>query len=142
MHVHKTVFHHRVTFSDCDPAHMAYYPRILEWFDHSTDHLFRSVGLKWEKMFKAGKPAGMPLLDISVQFKSPCRFGDELAITTWIDAFEGRRFTVKHELQNGDVLGATCREHRAWVMIDPASAKGIKAVPVPDEIRRLFHRSA
>jgi 4-hydroxybenzoyl-CoA thioesterase len=141
MHVHKTSFRHRVTFSDCDPAHMAYYPRIMEWFDHSTDHLFRSVGLRWEKMFKDNDPAGMPLLDISVQFKFPCRFGDLVAIESWIDSFEGRKFTVKHEMKNGDNLAAVCREHRAWVILDPGSPRGIKAVPVPAAIRALFHRA-
>lgn len=141
MHIHKTTYHHRVTFSDCDPAHMAYYPRILEWFDHSTDHLFRSVGLHWEKMFMRDGMGGMPLLDISVQFKFPCRFGDKLAITTWIDAFEGRRFTVRHEMMNGANLAATCREHRAWVLLAPDSPRGLRAIPVPEEVQKKFHRS-
>src|SRR5262249_52108278 len=62
MKVRRTTYQHRVTFSDCDPARMAYYPRMLEWFDHSTDQLFRSVGLRWEEMFARNEPQGMPLL--------------------------------------------------------------------------------
>lgn len=142
MKIHRTTYKHRVAFSDCDPAQMAYYPRMLEWFDHSTDHLFRSVGLKWEEMFPRNAPQGMPMLDISVQFKYPCRFGDLIAIESWIDAFEGRKFTIKHEMKNGKHLAAACREHRAWVLLDPVAPRGIKAIPVPDDIRKLFHRPA
>jgi YbgC/YbaW family acyl-CoA thioester hydrolase len=142
MHIHKATFRHQVTFSDCDPAHLAYYPRMMEWFDWSTEHLFRSVDLHWEKMFMHDGMGGMPLLDISVQFTYPCRFGDHIAITTWIDAFEGRRFTVKHELKNGPHDAGRCREYRAWVMLAPESPRGIRAVPVPEEIRRKFHREA
>jgi len=135
----KSIFHHQVTFSDCDPAHMAYYPRILEWFDWSTEHLFRSVGLHWDQMFGRNGMNGLPLLDIAVQFKYPSRFGDKLAIETWIDAFEGRKFTVKHILRNGPHIGAECREYRAWAMEDPTGQKKIKAIPVPEEVRKLFH---
>lgn len=142
MKIHRTTYKHRVSFSDCDPAQMAYYPRILEWFDLSTDHLFRSVGLKWEEMFRRNEPQGTPMLDISVQFKYPCRFGDVVTIETWIDAFEGRKFTIKHEMTNGEHLAATCREHRAWVLPDPGSARGLKAIAVPDDIQKLFHRPA
>ena len=145
MKIHKTVFKHQVTFSDCDPAHMAYYPRILEWFDWSTEHLFRSVGLNWETMFMRDGMGGLPLLDISVQFSYPCRFGDHLEIMTWIDAFEGRKFTIKHEMTNttgGRNLAAQCREYRVWAMLDPGSPRGIKAAPVPEPVRKLFHREA
>ena len=45
MKIHRTVYKHRVTFSDCVPAHMAYHPRILEWFDQSTDRRIRSVNV-------------------------------------------------------------------------------------------------
>jgi hypothetical protein len=45
-------------------------------------------------------------------------------------------------MKNGEHLAATCREHRAWVVLDPGSPRGIKAVPVPDTVRRLFHRPA
>lgn len=141
----KHLYRHKVTFSDCDPAHMAYYPRILEWFDWSTEALFRSVGLHWEKMFGQGGMGGLPLLDIAVSFTYPCRFGDDIEILTWIDAFEGRKFTVRHEMTNatgGRAPAARCREFRAWVVLDPASPRGIKAAPVPAEIQKLFHPEA
>jgi len=45
-------------------------------------------------------------------------------------------------MKNGENLAATCREHRAWVILDPATPRGIRAIPVPDEVRHLFHRAA
>lgn len=143
MHIHKSVYQHRVTFSDCDPAMLAYYPRILEWFDWSTEKLFRSVDLHWDKMFMKDNMGGLPLLDISVQFKYPVRFGDEIEIKSWVDAFEGRRFTMRHVMTNvtgGRALAAECREFRAWVLIDPSVPRGIRAIPVPEHVRALFHR--
>lgn len=135
----KSVFEYQVTFSDCDPANMVYYPRILEWMDWSTEKLFRSVGWPWHEHFGVDGMGGLPLLDIQVSFTHPCRFGDQIGITTWIDAFEGRKFTVRHEMVNSGILAAECREYRAWVIQEAGSPKGLRAVPVPQEVQELFH---
>jgi hypothetical protein len=39
---------------------------------------------------------------------------------------------------NGDVLAVEGREIRAWVTKDPDSPKGMRAVPVPDDIKQRF----
>ena len=98
----RSVFEHQVTFSDCDPAAMAYYPRIVEWCDWSHEHLWRSVGYPWHEHFGTEQLNGLPLLQISYSFHFPMRFGDRLRITSWIDRFEGRKFTVAHEIMNGE----------------------------------------
>ena len=136
------VFKHRVTFADCDPAHLAYTPRIMEWFDWSAEHLWRSADLHWDRFFMKDGMGGLPLLDISVQFKYPCRFGDFVEIESWIDEFRAKTFTIRHKLwnaTNGRRLGAESREVRTWARIDPAAPNGMRAAPVPDEVRRKFH---
>lgn len=137
-----SVFEYQVTFSDCDPAALAYYPRIIEWLDWASEHMWRNVGRPWHDFFNKGGMAGMPLLDVHISFKFPMRFGDKLTITTWIDAFEGRTFTVRHTIRNDGHVAAECAEKRAWVVEDPGSEKGIRAVPFPAELRGLFHRPA
>lgn len=138
----KSVFEYQVTFSDCDPAELAYYPRIIEWLDWSSEHMWRRVGMPWHEFFNKDEMGGMPLLDVQVSFRFPMRFGDELTITTWIDAFQARTFTVKHTIHNKGHLAAECTEKRAWVVRDPDAEKGARAVPFPEELRRLFHRPA
>lgn len=139
---YKSVMDYQVTFSDCDPAAMAYYPRIVEWCDWAHERMWRSVGYPWHAHFGSAELNGMPLLDIHYSFHFPMRHGDELRITSWIESFDGRKFTVAHEIMNGEHFAAEARELRAWVVPDPGSPKKIKAAPVPDEVRRLFHKPA
>lgn len=137
-----SVFDYQVTFSDCDPASLAYYARIIEWCDWSNEKLWREAGLPWHKFFNKNGMGGMPLLDVHISFHFPMRHGDHLKITSWVDVFDGRTFTVRHEIMNGDHLSAKSAEKRAWVVAEPETEKGIRAVPVPDEVQRAFHRPA
>lgn len=137
-----STFEYQVTFSDCDPASLAYYPRIIEWLDWASEHMWRSVGRPWHDFFNKDSMGGMPLLDVHISFHYPMRHGDRLTITTWIDTFEGRTFTVRHTIRNKGHVAAECTEKRAWVVEDKGSEKGIRAVPFPDELRGLFHRPA
>jgi 4-hydroxybenzoyl-CoA thioesterase len=136
----KSIFDYQVTFSDCDPAQMAYYPRIVEWCDWAHEKLWRSVGYAWHDYFQTEDLDGLPLLGITYSFHFPMRFGDKLRITSWIDSFEGRKFTVAHEIMNGEHLSAKAQELRTWAVPAPDSPKKIKATPVPEAVRRLFHK--
>lgn len=136
----KSVYRHQVTFSDCDPATIVYFVRIVQWCDWASEHLWKSVGKPWHSFFYRDGMMGQPLLDVHLSFHAPARHGDEIEITSWIDAFEGRTFTIRHEIRKGDALIGECTEKHAWVVADPDSEKGIRAVSVPDEVRALFHR--
>jgi YbgC/YbaW family acyl-CoA thioester hydrolase len=135
----KATYKHQVTFSDCDPAALAYYPRIIEWCDWSNENLWRQAGLGWHEFFNQDGMGGMPLLDVHISFHFPMRHGDHLEITSWIDVFEGRTFTMCHEIYNGPHLSAKSSEKRAWVIEDSSSEKGIRAIPVPDDVKAIFH---
>ncbi len=135
-----SIWEYQVTFSDCDPAKIAYYPRMIEWFDWAGEHMFREVGLPWHEHFGDDDLNGMPMTDIKVLFHYPCRFGDKIRIKSWIDSFEAKRFTIKHELYKGERLAAESREIRAWIITDTTTSRGIRAIPVPDRIQRMFHR--
>ena len=139
MAVRKFSFPYQVSFSDCDPADMAYYPRIIEWLDWAGENMWREAGHPWHDFFNKDGMRGMPMLEFNVAFSHPMRFGDTLAITTWIEAFEGRSFVCRHEIHNGDILCASATERRAWVVDAPESPKKIKAAPFPEELRPIFH---
>lgn len=129
-----------IHFSDCDPAQIVFYPRYYVWFDQATESMFRAVGLNWEDMFEpqAGGFAGVPLLGASASFKSACKMGDDVVIESWIEQWEEKTFVVKHHLRNDDRVAVEGEEVRIWVVRAPDRPAGIKAAPIPDEIKLRF----
>ena len=127
-----------VNFADCDPAQIVYYPRFYDWFDRATEAMFRSVGIAIEELYKGDQCNGMPLIETSAKYMFPCRFGDTVEIESWIDDFDGKRFTVRHDVHNRGRHAVEGREVRVWVVQDPERPAGIRAVPVPPEVLAKF----
>jgi 4-hydroxybenzoyl-CoA thioesterase len=114
-----------IEWGDCDPAEIVYYPNFFRWFNKGAHMLFDAVGLPFHLLIKERDTVGVPLLDAQATFLAPVRFGDVLTVTSGI-------------ADNGDVLAVEGREIRAWVTKDPDSPKGMRAVPVPDDIKQRF----
>jgi 4-hydroxybenzoyl-CoA thioesterase len=47
-------------------------------------------------------------------------------------------FKVSHTIYNGEAEAVSGHEVRAWVVTDKTHPSGIRATPIPDEIRARF----
>jgi 4-hydroxybenzoyl-CoA thioesterase len=127
-----------IQFADCDPAQIMFYPRLFEQFVRCTEIMFRKADIHWEKMHGQGEKdgyAGTPLIDASARFHRPLRFGDTVEIQSWVEEIKGKVIVMRHEVYNRGELALEGREVRAFTVRDPSGDKGLKAVPVPDELR-------
>ena len=124
-----------INFGDCDPAQTVYYPRFFEMFDRNTENMFRSRGMHWEEQLGEGEFSGMPLLDVRANFKVRVQMGQTIEIQTWIDEFRGKTFLIRPEIYNGDVLCCEGRELRAYLIRDSSAKAGVRAAPMPDDLR-------
>ena len=69
-----------VTFGDCDPAGIVYYPNILRWVDGAFHDWLRQYGGHGDLCARLGA-IGAGLMDVRCTFRSPLRDGDRLVIT-------------------------------------------------------------
>ncbi|MEE9313970.1 MAG: acyl-CoA thioesterase [Rhizobiaceae bacterium] len=66
----------KMRFGDCDPAGIAFYPRLVEqinelvedWFDEALDYSFRTMHLK--------DKVGVPTRSMSIDFEHPAQLGE------------------------------------------------------------------
>lgn len=77
----KHISNQRVRFGDCDPAGIAYFPRLLALVDNAVeDWLVAAIGVDRAAMH-LGQQRGLPTVDLTTHFAHPCRLGETLAIT-------------------------------------------------------------
>ena len=128
-----------VEWAHCDAAGIVFYPYFYFWFDGGTERLFKANGLSYPELRRDFGVEGMPLLETGARYTSACRLGDELEMRSWVEEWSGRTFLVKHRITHGDGRPALEGfERRAWVVLDPASPKGLRAVAVaPEAIARF-----
>lgn len=127
-----------VEWGDCDPAGIIFYPNYFRWFNQGAHALFGAAGMPFHEMIVKQKIAGVPMLDTQATFKAPVRFGDTVTLTSWIEEWRNKSFTVRHEVHKNGQLCAEGRDVRAWVVYDGAAENGMRAAPVPEEVKQRF----
>ena len=129
----------KVEWAHCDLAGIVFYPNFYIWFDQGTERLFVANGLSYAQLIADFGVDGMPLLETGTTYKNASKLGADLVITSWIDSWEGKTFVVKHRIVHIDGREALEGfERRIFVIKDPTSERGIRAIAVPDEIRARF----
>jgi 4-hydroxybenzoyl-CoA thioesterase len=129
----------RITWGDCDPAGIVYYPRYFEMFDESTVALFeRALGMTKYQSQKEFDFAGYPMVDTRAKFSIPNRYGDDVEIESTIAEFRRSSFDIQHRMLKNGALSVECSETRVWVGRDPADASKIKAIPIPQAVIDRF----
>jgi 4-hydroxybenzoyl-CoA thioesterase len=128
-----------VEWAHCDYAGIVFYPNFYTWFDQGTERLFRANGLSYAQLAAEFGIDGMPLLETGTTYKNASKLGAELTITSWVDAWEGKTFLVKHRIMHADGREALEGfERRIFVIKEPELDRGIRAIAVPDDIRTRF----
>jgi YbgC/YbaW family acyl-CoA thioester hydrolase len=120
-----------VTFGECDPAGIVFYPNYFRWFDAAFGRMLRSAGVE------ASDRRRFPLLEAAIGFAAPAAEGDGLAVRSRVSELNPKTVRVHHRVMRGDVLIAEGSELRVWV--DPQPDGSIKAAPVPSQIRAVLH---
>ena len=130
----------RIHWGHTDPARIVFYPNYYIWMDQSTLLLFESVGLGWDALSdKYGVP-GLPLVETGAKFKSPCKFGDEIVVETSVAQWNDKTVELSHKITNltHGKLAVDGREVRVWAGPHPDDPHRLKAMPIPDEVKRAF----
>lgn len=68
----------RVRFNEVDPWGMVWYANYFAYVEECRAEIFALFGLRADLLQEMGYIA--PIVDLSSQFKSPARFGDELVV--------------------------------------------------------------
>ncbi len=132
------LFHHeiRVTFGDCDPAGIVFFPNFHRWFDAATWAMFQSVGLTRQKLEQVYGIFGSPIVRNEAEFIRPARDGDTLCIESIVTRWGRSSFTIEHLARRGDLDIARAAEVRVWARHDESGA--IEAVPVPEDVKHIL----
>lgn len=107
-----------VSFGDCDPAGIVYYPNIFRWLDatfHAQLKPFGGHALVCEQLGSVG----LGLVDATAQFKSPMRDGDDLVILPRFADWSRKTLTIEYEGKVGDRLAFAGREIRCVFKAGP-----------------------
>ena len=132
-----------VTFGDCDPAGIVFFPNFSHWMDTASLSFFMQCGVPpWRELEKTRGIVGTPLLEINTKFMKSATYGETLTITTHVEEWRSKVVVQMHRItraraDGGDDLICEGREVRAFVKRDANDRDRLRAIPVPEDIRLL-----
>ena len=124
-----------VTWGDCDPADIVYFPNFNKWMDSSSQSFFLQCGVpRWRELENTRGIVGTPLLEINCKFYKPATYGDTIEVATCVEEWRPKVFIQHHQIFRGDLLLCEGRETRAFVQrVDGR----LKAIPVPEDLKAM-----
>lgn len=77
----------RVRYAETDQMGVVYHANYLVWFEVGRVEFIRQLGLDYKSMEREG--CGIAVVDVSVRYKAPARYDDELIVQTRLTAARG-----------------------------------------------------
>ncbi len=102
----------QVSFGDCDPAGIVFYPNFFAWIDRTFHALMRERLGGHAKLCRDLGAQGIGLMDAHMAFRSPATEGDLLHIAITGIAWEPRSFTITYQAHAGTRLVFEAEEIR------------------------------
>ncbi len=132
------IYTQRVEFGDCDPAGIVWFPNFFRWIDAASRHFFIACGVPpWHETEKTLGVFGTPLVDTHAQFVKTASYGDTLSLHVSVKEWRDKSFVQAYRVMRGDDLILECEEVRIFAARRNDGKNGIRAVPIPPEIRSL-----
>lgn len=91
----KSSYQVSVSFGDCDPAGIVFYPNILRWSDAAFHYLLRQFG-GHARLCEDLQAEGIGVVESNARFQSPLRDGDHLEVETTITDWGRKTLTLAH----------------------------------------------
>ncbi len=138
MTVRVFVYRRTVTFGDCDPAGIAFYPNFYRWFDEAVHALMREIGWGWQRTSGEFGWLGLPCAGASANFRRPVTHGETVWIESQVIRFEKRRIVFGHRVFRDDTLLCEAEEKRFVGILHPDDPKRVRAIEAPAALQQAL----
>jgi 4-hydroxybenzoyl-CoA thioesterase len=127
-----------VTWGDCDPAGIIFYPTYYHWMDAASWAMIAAVGFTPVRM--RAEHFTIPLVDSNCAFLSSPTFGDECEVRSHVSRWGRTSFKISHEfvLVADDRLLARGAEVRVWCRYEAGPGSALRSDPIPQELRKAL----
>jgi len=96
----------RVQYVDTDQGGVVHHAAYLRFMEQARVELLRHQGVDYRR-FEEEQRRAIPVAEIRVRYKLPCRFDDELVVETWVGVLNRAKLRFDYRIMRG---GAFCTE--------------------------------
>lgn len=100
-----------VRYAETDQMGVVYHANYLVWMEIGRTALIEALGFTYAGLEERGYLS--PVTDLSIQYKTPMRYGQKATVRTWIESHGRLRTTYSYEIvhEDGTVASTASSEH-------------------------------
>jgi acyl-CoA thioester hydrolase len=108
-------YRRKVQYHETDKMGITHHANYIKWMEEARVDLLERIGLPFEKIEAAGIVS--PVVGLSIDYRSPCTFGDEIAVVVEIEKYTGVQLIVRYVMKNAqtDMLVATASSRHCFL---------------------------
>ena len=134
------VYYRQVSFGDCDPAGIAFYPNFYRWFDEAVHALMNQIGWSWRRTAQEMGWLGLPCAQARAHFIRPVTHGQSIRVESRAIRFEPRRIVFLHRVFRDDTLLCEGEEKRFVGVPHPNDPDRVRAIDAPPALQEALTR--
>ena len=116
----------RVRYAETDQMGVVYHANYLIWFEVGRVEYIRQLGLDYKSMERE-EGCGIAVVDVSVRYKAPARYDDELLVQTTLIAARGALIRFGYKILRAVDGVLLCEGETVHVVVDTEMTK--RALP-------------
>ena len=123
----------RVRYAETDQMGVVYHANYLVWFEVGRVEYIRQLGLDYKSMERE-EGCGIAVVDVSVRYKAPARYDDELVVQTRLIAARGALIRFGYKIVRAADELLLCEGETVHVVVDAE----MKKRPLPQKYADRF----
>lgn len=100
-----------VRYAETDQMGVVYHANYLVWMEIGRTALIEQLGFRYAQLEADGYLS--PVTDLSIQYKTPMKYGEKAIVKTWVETHGKLRTTYGYEIvhEDGKVAATAFSEH-------------------------------
>ncbi|MFO8098168.1 MAG: thioesterase family protein [Salinibacter sp.] len=124
---------HRVRYRECDPMGVVYHTHYLDYFEAGRTEALRNLGVSYRSLEDRG--IIMPVTDVSVKYRRPAHYDDELLVTVRFDEMPSVRVPINYTVRRKDEDPVLATGHTTLCFMDADRRRPTSA---PEVVHTVF----
>ena len=101
----------KAQYYETDMMGVVHHANYVHWMEEARIDFMDQIGFPYARMEAEGVIS--PVVDISVKYLKPCRFGDEIAVSVAVESLGGAKLALRYEMRgiSGETVCIARSEH-------------------------------
>ena len=139
--MHQYTYERRLHWSECDPGGIIFFPNYARWMVDGLNDMFLGLGVDPNGPRGAGAIGGLPVLALAMTFNSAPALHEIVTHRIDVTKLGGKSLAFRHRFLRGEELLMEAQETRVWAEHPHGDPRGLRAAPIPVDVRALLEQT-